>query len=103
VSASPINPPAEGQAMGLIGMVGSWYKVGNMQIAVLQLETLLNGRSLYWLAKATGIDYKTIHKHVHHQSTGIRFDHIASLCAVLECAPQDLFTIEDVKKKKAKR
>jgi DNA-binding Xre family transcriptional regulator len=74
-----------------------------MKEAKLNLDELLKGRSLYWLAQQAEIDYKTIHKHARGQSKAIRFDHIVNLCEVLECTPADLIQIQQKPRRKSKK
>ena len=62
----------------------------------LKLDELLQerGRTPYWLSKQTGIAHGVIHKLRYGKLTGIRFDYIERLCAVLECEPGELFERE---------
>jgi putative transcriptional regulator len=48
------------------------------------------GKSLYWLAKETGISYNTLHRLQSGTSQGITFDVLDKICTALECAPGDL-------------
>ena len=62
----------------------------NMSMIEFRLDERLNGRSLYWLAKESGIAYSTIHKLKKEPPHGISFDTLDKLCAALDCAPGDL-------------
>lgn len=55
-----------------------------------QLEERLGGRTLYWLAKTSGIAYSTIHKLRKAPPRGISLDTLDKLCAALDCEPGDL-------------
>lgn len=56
----------------------------------IYLETLLAGRSLYWLAKSSGIPYSTVHKIASNKTDGISFVVLEKLSDALECEPRDL-------------
>lgn len=56
----------------------------------IDLETLLAGRSIYWLAKTSGVPYSTVHKIARHKTDGISFVILEKLCNALECEPSDL-------------
>lgn len=64
-----------------------------------RLDELLGERSLYWLAKKSGIAYSTIHKLQKAPPHGISFEVLDKLCEALECKPGDLL----VRDKKEKR
>ncbi|HYL98117.1 MAG TPA: helix-turn-helix domain-containing protein [Blastocatellia bacterium] len=63
----------------------------------LRLEELLrqHGRTLYWLAKQTGISHTTLWRYRHQETEGIRWTHLESICRALECKPADLFELVD--------
>ncbi len=56
----------------------------------IDLETLLAGRSLYWLAKTSGIPYSTVHKVARNKTDGISFIVLEKLSNALECEPCQL-------------
>lgn len=56
----------------------------------INLAKLLGDRSLYWLAKESGIAYSTIHKLNKEPPHGINFDTLEKLCVALKCEPGDL-------------
>jgi putative transcriptional regulator len=62
----------------------------NMSMIEFRLDERLGDRSLYWLAKESGIAYSTIHKLNKEPPKGISFDTLDKLCRVLECEPGDL-------------
>src|SRR5262245_49259335 len=48
------------------------------------------GKSLYWLAKETGLAYSTHHKFNKAQTKGIDFRVLDGICAALNCQPGDI-------------
>jgi putative transcriptional regulator len=66
-----------------------------------RIDEVLAGRekSLYWLAKETGISYNTLHRLQAGTSQGITFEVLDRICTALECAPGDLLIQTGVKKK----
>ena len=53
------------------------------------------GKTRYWLYKQMGgMSYQNLLKMVNNQTKGIRFETIEVLCQVLECTPNDLFTMD---------
>ena len=74
----------------------------------LRIEELLEeqGRTLYWLAKESGVDYQGLYRFKTGKAHGIRFNALEGICKALECQPGDLIVlVEDSKtanKKKSK-
>jgi len=60
-------------------------------------------RSLYWLAKETGIAYTTLHKLGKRETGAIDFRVLNKICSALECQPGDLLLYEPDKTAKAKK
>jgi putative transcriptional regulator len=52
-----------------------------------------NGKSLYWLAKETGVAYTTLWKLKTGESQGISFDVLDGICRALNCSPGDVLTL----------
>ena len=50
------------------------------------------GKTKYWLFNQMGLSYQNFNKLVNNQTSGIKFEHLKSLCDILECTPNDLFT-----------
>jgi putative transcriptional regulator len=74
-----------------------------MHMIRLELSRLLNGRSLYWLAKETELPYSTVHKLYKTTTKGITFVVLDKLCTALECNPGDLLVrVPEVKKSEIK-
>jgi len=57
-----------------------------------RLEELLSERerTLYWLAKESGVGYKTVHKLARGRADSIKFDTLDKFCTLLECKPGDV-------------
>lgn len=66
----------------------------------IDLETLLAGRSIYWLAKTSGVPYSTVHKIARNKTDGISFVVLEKLSDALECEPIDLIIRSDSSKGK---
>ena len=60
------------------------------------IQNLLDkkGRTRYWLVKEMQTTYKTVNKLCDNTLTGVQLETIEKLCDILECSPNDLFTIE---------
>lgn len=69
----------------------------------IELEKLLESRSLYWLSKETGIRWATLSAMVNGKAQRVNLEDIDLICDALECAPGDLFTrVERKTRKKGK-
>ena len=51
-------------------------------------------KTRYWLVKQMQTTYKTVNKICDNTLTGIQLETIEKLCNILECTPNDLFTID---------
>ena len=51
------------------------------------------GKSKYWLYKQLGMSYQNFSRMVNNQTKSIRYENIETLCLLLDCTPNDLFTI----------
>ncbi len=62
----------------------------------IQLEQLLKkqGKTLYWLAKQTGISYNALAKINKNDVTRLELDTIEKICVSLGCEASDLLAIE---------
>ena len=75
----------------------------------LRIEELLEerGRTLYWLAKESGVDYNGLWRFKTGKAHGIRFNVLEGICNALECSPGDLLEIinerPEIKKSKGKK
>ena len=52
------------------------------------------GRTKYWLYKQLGMSYQNFSRMVNNQTRSIQLDRIETLCLLLDCTPNDLFTID---------
>lgn len=52
------------------------------------------GHTKYWLAKHLGTSGQNLNRILYNQTTSIRFETIETLCLLLECTPNELFTID---------
>jgi putative transcriptional regulator len=73
---------------------------GSEMAVRLRLDELLEerGRTLYWLAKESGVDYQGLYRFKSNKAHGIRFNALEGICKALECSPGDLLVLEDDKK-----
>lgn len=62
----------------------------------IQLEQILKkqDKTLYWLAKQTGISYNALAKINKNEVTRLELDTIEKICVSLNCAAGDLLAIE---------
>lgn len=60
------------------------------------------GKSLYWLAKETGIAYPTLWRLRDSKTESIAFRVLEGICHTLKCTPGDVLTIVTEKKNKEK-
>lgn len=51
-------------------------------------------KTRYWLVKEMQTTYKTVNKICDNTLTGLQLETIEKLCEILECTPDDLFTIK---------
>lgn len=51
------------------------------------------GLSKYWLYSRMGLSYQNFNKLVNNETQSICFENIEKLCTILECSPNDIFTI----------
>lgn len=69
----------------------------------IELEKLLQDRSLYWLSKETGIRWATLAAMVNGKAQRLNLEDIEAICEALECTPGDLLTkVERKPRKKGK-
>ncbi len=54
-----------------------------------------NGKTKYWLYKQMGMSYQNFTKMIRNETKSIRFENIETLCLLLECTPNELFTITE--------
>jgi len=66
----------------------------------IQIDELLEeqGRSFYWLSKATGISHTTLWRLKKGKALGINFDTLEKICRGLNCEPGDVLKLKNDKK-----
>ena len=65
----------------------------------INLENILfsKNKTLYWLAKETGIRYQTLAELMKNRTNGIKFGTLEEICAVLDCEIEDILILEKKK------
>lgn len=53
------------------------------------------GKTRYWLGRQMGMGYGNLTKMINNETKMIKFENIEALCQILECTPNELFTITD--------
>ena len=61
------------------------------------------GRSFYWLAKATGISHTTLWRLKKGKAFGINLDTLEKMCHALGCQPGDVLTLDGKKRSKNRK
>jgi len=69
----------------------------------IEVERLLNGRSLYWLSQQTGVRWATLAAMANGKAQRLNLEDIDSICDALACTPGDLLVkVERKPRKKGK-
>ena len=69
----------------------------------IQLEKLLEDRTLYWLSQQTGVRWATLSDMASGKAKRLDLEALDAICGALECEPGDLLVrIERRKQKRAK-
>lgn len=58
------------------------------------------GKTKYWLFRQLKMTYTNYNNLVTNKTKSIKYEHIEKMCEVLNCTPNDLFTIMPDKKNK---
>lgn len=53
------------------------------------------GKTKYWLNKQLGMSFQNFNRMITNQTISIRYEKIETLCRLLNCTPNELFTIID--------
>ncbi|MCI8497325.1 MAG: helix-turn-helix transcriptional regulator [Clostridiales bacterium] len=53
------------------------------------------GKTKYWLYKQLGMSYQNFSRMINNQTKSIRYENIEILCLLLNCTPNELFTITE--------
>ena len=79
----------------MIEIIISNIEVKNMlKLNVLELLEK-NGKTKYWLYKQLGMSYQNFCKMINQETRSIRYENIETICLLLNCTPNDLFTITE--------
>ena len=54
-----------------------------------------SGKTKYWLYKQLGMSYQNFNRMVNNETRSLRYENLETLCRLLECTPNELFTITD--------
>jgi putative transcriptional regulator len=69
----------------------------------IEIERLLEGRSLYWLSQQTKIRWATLAAMVNGKTQRLNIDDLDAMCDALQCQPGDLLVkVERKPRKKGK-
>lgn len=69
----------------------------------IELDKLLDGRTLYWLSKETEIRWATLSAMANGKAQRLNIEDIDAICDALECQPGDLLVkVERKPRKKGK-
>ena len=69
----------------------------------IELEKLLEGRSLYWLSQQTGIRWATLAAMHNGKAQRLNLEDVDSICEALSCQPGELLVkVERKPRKKGK-
>ena len=62
----------------------------------LNVQNLLDNKSKtrYWLVKSMESNYETVNRLCDNHAIALQLETIEKLCKILECTPNDLFSIE---------
>jgi len=69
----------------------------------IELEKLLDGKSLYWLSQETGIRWATLAAMVNGKAQRLNVEDLDAICDALRCQPGDLLTKVERKPRKKGR
>ena len=67
----------------------------------IELDKLLNGRTLYWLSRQTGIRWATLSAMNSGKAQRLNVEDVDLICDALECQPGDLLV--KVERRKARK
>ncbi|MEY8676622.1 helix-turn-helix domain-containing protein [Thomasclavelia cocleata] len=54
----------------------------------------IKGKTKYWLAKETDINYQTLLLLQQNKTISIRFETLEKICIALNCTPNDIIKVE---------
>lgn len=53
------------------------------------------GKTKYWLYKQLGMSYQNFNRMINNETKSIRYENIEVLCQVLDCTPNELFSVKE--------
>ena len=53
------------------------------------------GKTKYWLYKQLGMSYQNFSNMINNNTKSIRYENIETLCLLLDCTPNELFSITE--------
>jgi putative transcriptional regulator len=70
----------------------------------IRIDQLLTeqGRTFYWLAKATGISHTTLWRLKKGKALGINFETLEKMCLAMKCQPGDVLSLAQAKRSRKK-
>lgn len=70
--------------------------MGAVDMIKLNILPLLEqkGKTRYWLYKQLGMSYQNFKRMIENETKSIQIDRIETLCLLLDCTPNDLFSID---------
>ncbi len=72
-------------------------RYGDVCMIRLNVLSLLEkkGKTKYWLYRQLGMSYQNFSRMVNNETKSIRYENIETLCLLLHCTPNDLFSITE--------
>lgn len=70
--------------------------MGAVDMIRLNITPLLEkkGKTRYWLYKQLGMSYQNFKRMIDNETKSIQIERIETLCMLLDCTPNDLFSID---------
>lgn len=62
--------------------------------ALTRRRASVKGKTKYWLYKQLGMSYQNFNRMVQNETSSIKLERIETLCQLLDCTPNELFTID---------
>ena len=78
-------------------MINLLILIGVQSMLKLNVLELLekNGKTKYWLYKQLDMSYQNFTRMINQETRSIRYENIETICLLLNCTPNDLFTITE--------
>ena len=65
-----------------------------MKLRILEILEK-KGKTKYWLYKQLGMSYQNFNRMINNETKSIRYENIEVLCQVLDCTPNELFSVKE--------